>query len=110
VSNGAIYLQLLLLYPSDIGTQWLMDICNCIVKEGRIPEDCKSIYKDKCDPVECGSCRWIKLLEHAMKAVETIFEYRIRQQIEIDGLQFGFMKGKGTTDDIFTVRQTQEKF
>ena len=25
-------------------------------------------------------------------------------------MQFGFMKGKGTTDAIFTVRQTQEKF
>jgi len=25
-------------------------------------------------------------------------------------MQFGFMKGKGTTDTIFTVRQMQEKF
>ena len=41
-----------------------------------------------------------------MKVVERIFEYRIRQQIEIDDMQFGFMKGKGTTDAIFMVRQT----
>jgi len=40
-----------------------------------------------------------------MKIVERIFEYRIRQQIEIDDMQFGFMKGKGTTDAIFMVRQ-----
>ena len=40
-----------------------------------------------------------------MKIVEKIFEYRIRQQIEIDDMQFGFMKGKGTTDAIFMVRQ-----
>jgi len=40
-----------------------------------------------------------------MKVVERIFEYRIRQQIEIDDMQFGFMKGKGTTDAIFMVRQ-----
>ena len=33
-----------------------------------------------------------------MKVVERIFEHRIRQQIEIDDMQFGFMKGKGTTD------------
>ena len=32
-----------------------------------------------------------------MKVVERIFEHRIRQQIEIDDMQFGFMKGKGTT-------------
>ena len=29
----------------------------------------------------CGSYRGIKLLEHAMKVVERIFEHRIRQQI-----------------------------
>ena len=42
--------------------------------------------------------RGIKLLEHAMKAVERIFEDRIREQIDIDDMQFGFMKDKGTTD------------
>jgi len=49
-------------------------------------------------------------LEHTMKVVEMIFEHRIRQQIEVDDMQFGFMKGKGTTDAIFTVRQMQENF
>jgi len=33
-----------------------------------------------------------------------------QQQIDINDTQFGFMKGKGTTDDIFIVRQMQEKF
>ena len=48
-------------------------------------------------------------MEHAMKVVERIFEHRIRQQVEIDDLQFGFMKGKGTTDAIiFIVRQMQK--
>jgi len=85
------------------------------VKEGCIPEDWKSsvilpIYKGKGDPMECGSYRGIKLLEHAMKVVERIFEHRIQQQFEVDDMQFRFMKGKGTTDAIFTVRQTQENF
>jgi len=45
-----------------IGTQWLLDLCNGIVKEGCIPEDWKSsvilpIYKGKGDPMECGSYR-----------------------------------------------------
>jgi len=35
---------------------------------------------------------------------------RIWQQIDIDDMQFGFMKGKGTIDAIFIVRQMQEKF
>jgi len=99
----------------DIGTQWILDLCNGIVKEGCIPEDWKSsavlpIYKGKGDPMECGSYRGIKLLEHAMKVVERIFEHRIRQQTEIDNKQFGFMKGKGNTDAIFMARQMQENF
>jgi len=87
------------------GTQWLLDLCNGIVKEGCIPEDSKSsvilpIYKGKGDPMECGSYSGIKLLEHAMKVVQRIFKHRIWPQIEVDDMQFGFMKGKGTTDAI----------
>ena len=33
--------------------------------------------------MECGSYRGTKLLEHAMKVVERIFEHRIRQQIKL---------------------------
>ena len=69
----------------DIGTQWLLDLCNGIVKERCIPEDWKSsvvlpYYKDKGDPMECGSYRGIKLLEHAMKVIEDFccpFSYRL---------------------------------
>jgi len=80
------------------------------VKEGCVPEDWKSsvilsIYKGKSDPMECGSYRGIKLLEHVMKVVERILEHRIWQQIEVGDMQFGFMKGKGTTDAIFTARR-----
>jgi len=38
------------------------------------------------------------LLEHAVKVVERIFEYKIRQWIDTHDMQFGFMEGKGTTD------------
>ena len=34
------------------------------------------------------------ILEHAMKVVKRISEHIIRQQIEVDDMQFGFMKGK----------------
>jgi len=99
---------------ADIATQWILDLCNSIVKEGWIPGDWKSrvvlpIYKGKGDPMESGSYREIKLLEHTMKVMQRIFEHRIWQQIDIDDMQFGFMKGKGTYDAIFVVRQMQEK-
>jgi len=89
----------------DIRTEWTLDLFNGIVKEKCIPEDWKSnevlpVYKHKGDPMECVCYREIKLVEHAMKVIERIFEHRIRQQIVIDDMQFGFMKGKGTTDAI----------
>jgi len=46
------------------------------------------VYKGKGDPMECGSYRGIKLLEHAMKVIERVFEKRIRQQVKINEMQF----------------------
>jgi len=66
----------------DTGTQWILDLCNGILKEGCIPEDWKSsvvlqIYKGKGDLIERGSYRGIKLLEHTMKVVKRIFELQM---------------------------------
>jgi len=99
----------------DIGTQWILDLCSVIVKEGCIPEYWKSsvvlpIYKGKGDLMECWSYRGIKLLEHTMKVVESIFEYSIRQQIDTGDMQFGFMKSKGSTGAIFIIKKMREKF
>jgi hypothetical protein len=98
----------------ELGVEWLTDLCNTIVCEGKIPTDWKRsilipVFKGKGDPLECGSYRAIKLLEHAMKVVERVLEKRIREQVKVDKMQFGFMPGKGTTDAIFVVRQMQER-
>jgi len=45
-----------------------------------------------------------------MTVIIKIFEHRICQQIETDDMQFGFMKGKGTTDAIFMARHIQKNF
>ena len=99
----------------DAGVQWMTDLCNAVVKEGRIPEDWRkswmvSIYKGKGDALECGSYRGVKLLDHAMKVMERVFETRVRNRVKIDEMQFGFRVGKGTTDAIFIVQQLQEKY
>ena len=44
-----------------------------------------------------------------MKMLEHVEEGFIRQRVEIDEMQCGFMLGCGTTDAIFIVRQLQEK-
>ena len=38
--------------------------------------------------MECGSYRAIKLLEHAMKVTERVFERRIREKVKIDAMHF----------------------
>jgi hypothetical protein len=99
----------------EVGIEWLTELCNDIISQGSIPQDwyhsiSVPIYKGKGDPLECGSYRAVKLLEHTMKVVERVLEKRIREQIKIEEMQFGFMPGKGTTDAIFIARQMQEKF
>jgi hypothetical protein len=99
----------------EAGIVWVTDMCNAVVKEGRIPADWSkswmiSVYKGKGDALECGSYRGIKLLEHVMKILERVIDNRVRKLVKIDDMQFGFMAGKGTTDAIFIVRQVQEKY
>jgi len=99
----------------DCSVEWLTSLYNLIVAQGKIPHDWKSnillpVFKGKGGPIACGSYRTIKLLEHAVKVTERVFERGIRQKVKIDAMQFGFMPGKGTTDAIFTVRQMQDKY
>ena len=99
----------------ETGTLWMTNVCNAVVKDGKIPEDWSkswmvNVYKGKGDALACGSYRGIKLLEHAMKVLERVIEGRVRKIVEIDSMQFGFMAGRSTTDAIFIVRQLQEKY
>ena len=96
------------------GSGWMTDLINNIVKEGCIPDDWRKsilvhVYKGKGDPLVCESYRAIRLLEQLMKVLERVLEKRIRCQVSIDNMQFGFMPGKGTTDAIFIMRQVQDK-
>jgi hypothetical protein len=98
----------------EAGVKEMTELCNLIVSKGHIPEDWKQsilvpIFKGKGDPMECGSYRGIKLLEHAMKVVERVLESRLRGMVKVDEMQFGFSPGKGTTDAIYIIRQIQER-
>ena len=44
-----------------------------------------------------------------MKIMQRVLEKRLREQISIDKMQFGFMPERGTIDGIFVVRQMEEK-
>jgi hypothetical protein len=73
------------------GIQWMTDLCNAVVAEGKIPEDWKKswmvgAYKGKADALECGSYRGIKLLDQLMKVLERVIEKRVRDKINFDDM------------------------
>ena len=61
------------------GIKRLTELCNQVVREGAIPREWElstliPIFKGKGDPMECGSYRAVKLLEHGMKVLEGVLE------------------------------------
>jgi len=72
----------MLVAAGHVGVQWMVDLYNAVVQEGKVPDDwCTSwivsAYMGTGDAMDCGSYRGIKLLEHAMKVFE-----RVRQRLE----------------------------
>ena len=81
----------------------------------RMPEEWRRsvlilIYKNKGDAQCCGNYRGIKLMNHTMKIWERIIEARLRDRVEINKQQYGFMPGKGTTDAMFALKILMEKY
>ena len=68
------------------------------------------IFIGKGDVRNCNTYRGVNLLEHAKKIVERVLERRIRELVNIDSMQFGFMPGRGTTDALFVVQRMQEEY
>ena len=67
-------------------------------------------FKGKGDAVERGNFRVLKLLDHLMKVFARVIEKYIREAVNIDDMQFGFMPGKGTMGAIFITHIVQERF
>ena len=53
------------------------------------------LFKGKGDPLNPNSYRGIKLLEHAFKLYEKILDGCLREVVDIDKMQYGFMSGRG---------------
>ena len=63
------------------------------------------IFKGKGDPLNSNSYGGIKLLEHAFKLYEKILDGRLREVVDIDKMQYGFMPGRGTVDAVFVLTE-----
>ena len=98
----------------EAGAVEVRDLIEDIISEGCIPTDWQesfivNLYKGKGNALNRGNYRGLKLIEQVMKVLERVVEGLVRQRVEIDEMQCGFMSGRGTTDAIFIVRQLQEK-
>ena len=91
-----------MLKPSgEAGLELFIKLFNNIVKEEKVPSDWEmsviiNCFKGKGDAVGHGNFRGLKLLDHLMKVFERVVEKYIREAVNIDDMQFGFMPGKGT--------------
>ena len=98
----------------EAGAVEVRDLIEDIISEGCIPTDWQesfivNLYKGKGDALNRGNYKGSKLIEQVMKVLEHVVEGLIRQRVEIEEMQCGFMSGRGTTDAIFNLRQLQEK-
>ena len=97
------------------GVEFLVKFFNRLLRGEKMPDKWRKsvlvpLYKGKGDIKECGNYRGIKFMSHTMKLWGRIIEARIRKEVTIADLQFGFMPGRSTTDAIFYLRVLLEKW
>ena len=95
----------------DLAGQLTEVVFSCCV----IPSDWEKnfildLYEGKGEALDRGNYLGLKLTDQVMKLLERIVAVFIREMVNIDEMQFGFVPGKGTTDAISVVRQVQEKY
>ena len=84
----------------EIGIKFLTRLFQKLLVSERMPEEWTRsvlipIHKNKGDAQCCGNYRGIKLMSHTMKVWERIIEARLRDNVEINKQQYGFMIIKG---------------
>ena len=99
----------------DYGVDFFYYICNHIWNTGQWPEDwAHSVFiplHKKGSTKKCGNFRLISLISHSSKILLHVINERLKPFLnkEISQEQAGFVKGKGTREQILNVRQIIEK-
>ena len=99
----------------EVGIELLTELTEVVFCNGVIPTDWQesfilNLYKGEGDALELGNYQGLKLTNQVMKLLEHVLDSFIREMVDIDDMQFGFVPGRGTTDAIFIIRQLQEKY
>ena len=97
------------------GLEKLRLLAEIVFSSGEIPKDWEEshtliLYKGKGEALDRGNYRELNLTDQVMKLLEQLLDSSIRKMVNIDGMQFGFVPCRGTTDAIFIFRQLQEKY
>ena len=116
-ATGAVEVRLEMLeMAGEVGVRWTGRLPNVCMQEGRIPKELRMglivpIWKRKGDVHDPGKYRGITLLSQVLKLLERVLDARIRSRVECDfgEEQQGFMKGRGTADGMYVLRQMAEK-
>lgn len=97
------------------GVDILYKVCNDIWNNGKWPKDWKkSVFiplHKKGRTTCCGNHRTISLISHGSKVMLNVLHERLRYYIDrqIPQEQAGFVRGKGTREQILNIRQLIEK-
>ena len=102
-------------WKKDDAVKVLHSICQQIWKTQQWPQDSKrSVFipiPKKGNTKECSNYRTIALISHASKVMLKVLQARLQQYVnrELPNVQAGFRKGRGTRDQITSIRWIIEK-
>ena len=76
----------------------------------KVPSDWEESYianllKGKGDATDRGNNRGLKLTDHCLKVIERVLEQVLRDTVDVNKMQFGFVPGRETIDAILVVCQ-----
>ena len=83
----------------EAGVDMIIDLVNHIIVEGVIPPEWElrsivNYHKGKCDSLERGHFRGLKLADQILEIAKKIVKKLIKQQVAIDEMQLGFVNDK----------------
>ena len=81
-----------------------------IIHEKRIPSDWNHSYSINCYKGKGDAIGGLKLLDQMLKVIKGMLVQIIRDQIDFNPMQFGFMPSGGTIDATSILRQIQKKY
>ena len=99
-------------FSGEEGVELASQLAEAVFVCGEIPIDWEESFilnLFKGEALDRGNYRGLKLTDQVMKLLEHVLDSLIRNMVDINEMQFGFVPGRGTTDAIFIGRQLQEK-